>query len=83
MAQDNRNKDQQRPDQGEKQDTMPDDRTRQSRSADERDSQPADGASAGRKRDIDELDDEADEMDEDRDDDMRGEGGQNRRKNIS
>ena len=83
MAQDNRNKDQQRPDQGGKQDNMQDERTRQSRNADERDSQPADGASAGRKRDTDEVDDEADEMDEDRDDDMRVEGGQNRRKNIS
>jgi hypothetical protein len=83
MAQDNRNKDQQRPNQGGTQDNRQDDRTRQGRSLDQGDSQSNEGGSAGAEQDMDELGDDADEMDEDRDDDTRPEGGQNRRKSIS
>jgi hypothetical protein len=80
MAQDNRNRDQQRQDQGRRQDNSQDELTRQGRSADDRDAASSQGGPAGSQRDADDLDDE---MDEDRDDDDRPEGGTNRRKNIS
>jgi hypothetical protein len=87
MAQDNRNKATQGQNQSNRQDTPQDENLRRGRTADDRDSQPARGGSAGKRdpedvEDVDETDD-MDEVDEDRDDDMRAEGGANRRKNIS
>ena len=84
MAQDNRNKATQGQNQRSRSDNPQDENLRRGRTADERDSQPADSGSAG-KRDPEDVEDvdEMDEMDEDRDDDIRAEGGTNRRKNIS
>lgn len=84
MEKDNRNKDQQGPDQGRQQNNAPEDPTRQSRSADDRESVPTQAGPDGPTSDADALEDD-DEMDQDRDDDTRttGEGGTNRRNNIS
>ena len=87
MAQDNRNKATQGQNQRSRSDNPQDENLRRGRAADERDSQPAHSGSAGKRdpEDVEAVDemDEMDEMDEDRDDDMRAEGGANRRKNIS
>lgn len=86
MAQDNRNKATQGQNQRTPQDNPPDESIRRGRSQDDRDSAPVRGRSAGKRdpEDVEDLadSDDLDEMD-DRDDDLRAEGGTNRRNNIS
>ena len=84
MAQDNRNKATQGQNQRTQQDSPQDDNIRRGRTADDRDSQQGQRGSAGNRdpEDVEDLGD-ADELDDDRDDDLRAEGGTNRRKNMS
>ena len=87
MARDNRNKATQGQDQRTPQDTPQDESVRRGRNPGERDSPPAQGGSAGKRdpEDVEDLSDsdDLDDMDADRDDDIRADGGANRRHNIS
>ena len=75
MSQDNQNQDPQ----NDRQNASPDDITRESRTGSS--DSPQDQVGSGRQGSSPELDD-TEEMDEDRDDDYRGDGSPNRRNNI-